>query len=1146
MRKNIKLFIAGKEVHCSEGISLPMTYTVEDFQNPTIVKNSFSKTISIPGDKNNNKIFGEIYKLDRFLHIKEGNFSGVYFDPSKRVDFGIYNNGYLVESGYMQLNSISIKQAVITYNITLYGGLGDFFYGLKYKEDGTIRTLADLQYFVTDEAGNALPADTEMNFYINKDFVNTCFDWNKTNEGSQIYDYLTFIPAYNGLYENFDNETCLINTIGDTLFPVSKTDSGVTYTPYNGYGLAKLNRAYTEWEMRDLRSYMQRPALKLSKLIETICRKENSGYDVIMDPDFFNYSNPYWNKAFVALPLLGSTEDEESDNITENAKLTKYNDLFWCGLKPGGTTTSVNLGRFSITGSDVIVPGEGQVIDLSATPANTLVNINVDFQLFYNANVSAGNDLYLSYVLNGKSGNAEYTNHPYRTSVTAQILIYDADDTSSPSRPIAYSPLYNFTNSIQGQNPAGPNYWFNYHPLTDAPVETILGHFVKDSGNRYYFKSDNNTNTFRFTVKDMPKVNKILVNIQIVRRTENLYNQDAVWQLNNMHPNDVTANRVAGWSEFLYDEDQYTLKASWPSAVTSDALITKQKLLKTEQSPADYLLSYAKLFGLYFTKDIDSKTIRIYTRNNFFKDIISDWSKRIDYSKDFNVNPILFDKKWYTMSLETPETYYAKKYDRQYDIDYGQQRLNTGYNFNSDNTDLYSGNIFQNVVSARDADKYFRNFFNSGNTYVPAFMNDNITYSLFNRTSTEVKTSDQDLYGANFIDQGKTTEWWDVPGNDIFAKTCFYTLDNNEQSLEEIKSALLFYNDTVSMNDIAGNPINYWITDDVTEMSVLNDGEPCYIYTTSENNSAGSKIAIKRTTLPQFIRYTISSNFISSSWDFGVPREIYIDKVSYLEQSTLYSRFWSKFYNDQFDVNTKKVTCFVRLDDLDVKYDLLRQFYYFEDSYWVLNKIDAYDINSDSTVRCEFIKVQDINSYLAGIQNSGEYISFDDSDPIVDYQAGTKKITVTSNIPWELGWYSPNEIVSITPESGQPGETELTVTYNENTTYDQRSFYFSLYKQGGVDGPRCMFTQTPDPNKAILITGKLQTSTGGIPSGVNQILTENDNFLNVTYMRDDGSYRIYAQNGVQFLFRVSDGPTGTIKYTENLTLTEDTVKNITI
>lgn len=36
------------------------------------------------------------------------------------------------------------------------------------------------------------------------------------------------------------------------------------------------------------------------------------------------------------------------------------------------------------------------------------------------------------------------------------------------------------------------------------------------------------------------------------------------------------------------------------------------------------------------------------------------------------------------------------------------------------------------------------------------------------------------------------------------------------------------------------------------------------------------------------------------------------------------------------------------------------------------------------------------------------------------------------------------------------------------------------------------------------------------------------------------------KKGVQFKFEVTDGPTGTVKYTENLTLTEDTVKNITI
>ena len=170
MRKSIKLYINNQAVDCSEDLSLPITYTVEDFKNPTIVKNSFSKTISIPGTPNNNKIFGEIYKLDRFIANHPNSISGVKFDPSKRVDFKIYNNSSLVESGYMQLNTISVQNSVIKYNITLYGGLGDFFYNLKYKDDGELKTLADLQYFIKDGSGILLDPEKEFEFKINKDF----------------------------------------------------------------------------------------------------------------------------------------------------------------------------------------------------------------------------------------------------------------------------------------------------------------------------------------------------------------------------------------------------------------------------------------------------------------------------------------------------------------------------------------------------------------------------------------------------------------------------------------------------------------------------------------------------------------------------------------------------------------------------------------------------------------------------------------------------------------------------------------------------------------------------------------------------------------------------------------------------------------
>lgn len=91
--------------------------------------------------------------------------------------------------------------------------------------------------------------------------------------------------------------------------------------------------------MRDLRSYKQRPAIKLSKLIETICRKENSGYDVVFDKGFFSKTNPYWNKTFIALPLLESeAEGSVSHSSSVTQKISFADAGYWVGVK--GTTSS--------------------------------------------------------------------------------------------------------------------------------------------------------------------------------------------------------------------------------------------------------------------------------------------------------------------------------------------------------------------------------------------------------------------------------------------------------------------------------------------------------------------------------------------------------------------------------------------------------------------------------------------------------------------------------------------------------------------------------------------------------------------------------------------------------------------------------------
>lgn len=84
------------------------------------------------------------------------------------------------------------------------------------------------------------------------------------------------------------------------------------------------------------------------------------------------------------------------------------------------------------------------------------------------------------------------------------------------------------------------------------------------------------------------------------------------------------------------------------------------------------------------------------------------------------VTPILFDKKYYLMQLDTPETKDALKYKSQYTQQYGQQRLSTGYNFNYDSDNFYDENIYQQIVPTIDSDRLFRNFYDSEGNLVPS------------------------------------------------------------------------------------------------------------------------------------------------------------------------------------------------------------------------------------------------------------------------------------------------------------------------------------------------------------------------------------------------------------------------------------------
>jgi hypothetical protein len=148
-----QLYINNQEVNLTGQTDINFNYQQSDLQNPTIIKSSFSKTVTVPGNTHNSNIFCKIFDLQMVNSQATG-----YFNPAKKANFKLFKDGILLESGYAKLDNINKNNGLIFFNLTLYGGLGDLFYNLSYNDNGDKLTLADM-------------FDSDLDFVINRQTV---------------------------------------------------------------------------------------------------------------------------------------------------------------------------------------------------------------------------------------------------------------------------------------------------------------------------------------------------------------------------------------------------------------------------------------------------------------------------------------------------------------------------------------------------------------------------------------------------------------------------------------------------------------------------------------------------------------------------------------------------------------------------------------------------------------------------------------------------------------------------------------------------------------------------------------------------------------------------------------------------------------
>lgn len=309
----LELFINGKKADINQDERILIEKTLTQYVNPTIIKNSFTKTVTLPGTKNNELIFSNIFNSQYVV-------SNGSFNPSKRTPFKLFNNDKLVESGYIKLNAIKENGKTRKYETTLYGELGNILYGLSYDKDGNKLTLGALTY------------DYDLTFNVRRNEISKAWAaLTILDAQNSKYDTFNFIVSYNGVpdVEGFDPKKCLMDLSSSYIkgwtcngksidnLPTALNDNGDpdpegTYKPINEgsttlpvLGLVELDREATDLELRDFRSYMLRPVLRISKLMKAIAKyvKDNFNYTVSFVGDMFETTD-YDKRLWMTLDML--------------------------------------------------------------------------------------------------------------------------------------------------------------------------------------------------------------------------------------------------------------------------------------------------------------------------------------------------------------------------------------------------------------------------------------------------------------------------------------------------------------------------------------------------------------------------------------------------------------------------------------------------------------------------------------------------------------------------------------------------------------------------------------------------------------------------------------------------------------------------
>lgn len=888
-----------------------MTYTLAEIQNNDVITFDYA---------NNDVVNPTVIRTPRSKSIilpftqKNNELFGYYFktdkiltlndiNPNLRIPYQIRYNGERIQSGYLQLTNIT-KDG---YELILYSDIG-----------GMLRDMGDVNL------------NTIMPFVpltINKarvsQLMRTMPDKPTSDPvGSMRYLWwYTMQPTYKGPYENFVS-TKLEKDNGDVI------------------EIEEVN----EHQQRELRSYKQTPGIWYNKLISSIANE----YNIYLDGDFHNNVNPYWSKTTVLFPNIFANKIDNTSGIISKNDTIRYehtgnqwtinNNL----IESSGTTET--LLTETVDPYNIII---NNTIDLSNYPKGQ-IEIDYQFDIKIKGYCEWNNDM--QYVTGYELG-------PYIEDDDGPLIINTTK--FKKCNVVINSWLDNQINKTNKEYFAIKDFRYQQYQDTNPTIvfETPYGStsdFYNDKVWEYakfcsagnYSSYESNPKTDTYTVKGKSLVinngTPITLKVSISYEYDDIIKPyGGIFRTVPTLANPFNVNIISPDIRILFEMENLStniFNINTPSEIRSNYVIDASNIIPNNLKVSDVFINHLKMFGLVLYEHPEhGLTISMRdTWYNMYNGEIIDWNTKECNDRDYTIEPLNYTSKLYTFDHKDFQCSHINDYKLRFgeDIKYGSQQIDTGYQFSDNESTALFTSIYNQPLTSQEYGTYIYNDVNN------FFRYDQILPCL------ATLTEDGKMNKATFNQT--------IFFRDGYVQTSDYQSNYTNLLTEQMPSWYVITDDTP---DMASNQEFYW----------------CYDWRGSNgaiitNNASKIKLTYTGANLIGYPYCQTLNKDKTHSLDWGKPQQAYysINDNNYPPNSTLYQRFYSKWIEDRYDINTKTYEGYFMLNQNDINKIKFNKFIYFKNQYWCIDKISEYKYGTTEPTKVKLVRINNINNYING------------------------------------------------------------------------------------------------------------------------------------------------------------------------------------